>query len=138
MVEKANRQIRETKRTFDLPEAGGLLIIVNDAVDILAPDVVMYRIRRVLNKRTHDGKLRYQNVSAVMLIGGAHYTQLKTDLKGIPILSIPNAVPEAAQVETFVGELNRKWAAFERLPLIPVPADNVSKLTFKASSADSK
>lgn len=137
VVEKANRQIRETKRTFDLPEAGGLLIIVNDAVDILAPDVVMYRIRRALNKR-RDGKLRYENVSAVMLIGGTHYTQLKPDLKGIPILIIPNAVPQAARVEAFIGELNRKWAAFERVPFIPVPVEDVTKLTFRASNVDAK
>ncbi len=138
VVEKANRQIRETKRTFDLPEAGGLLIIVNDAVDILAPDVVMYRIRRALNKRTRDGKLRYENVSAVMLIGGRHYTQLKPDLKGIPILIIPNAVPQAARVEAFIGELNRKWAAFERMPFIPVPVEDVTKLTFRASNVDAE
>lgn len=35
VVEKANRQIRATKGTFGLPDAGGLLIILNDAVDIL-------------------------------------------------------------------------------------------------------
>ncbi len=138
VVEKANRQIRETKRTFDLPESGGLLIIVNDAVDILAPDLVMYRVRRALNKRTKDGKLRYEHVSAVMVIGGAHYTQLKPDLKGIPILIIPNGVPQVDRVEAFIGELNRKWAAFEQVPFIPLPVDNVTKLTFKASSADRK
>src|ERR1043166_8566958 len=55
VVEKANRQIRETKRTFGLPDAGGLLIILNDAVDIQSPDVVVYRVRRALNKRTADG-----------------------------------------------------------------------------------
>jgi hypothetical protein len=137
VVEKANRQIRETKRTFGLSEAGGLLIIVNDAVDILAPDVVMYRIRRALNKR-RDGKPRYENVAAVMLIGGAHYTQLKPDLKGIPILIIPNAVPQAAHIEAFIGELNRKWAAFERVPFIPVPVEDVTKLKFKASNMDAK
>lgn len=137
VVEKANRQIRETKRTFDLPEAGGLLIIVNDAVDILAPDVVMYRISRALNKR-RNGNLRYENISAVMLIGGAHYTQLKPDLKGIPILIIPNAVPQAAQVETFISELNRKWAAFEGAPFIPIPVEDVTKLTFRASNVDAR
>ena len=56
-----------------------------------------------------------------MVIGGAHYTQLKPDLKGIPILIIPNGVPQADWVEKFIGELNRMWAAFERAPFIPLP-----------------
>jgi len=41
-------------------------------------------------------------------------------------------------VERYIGELNRKWAAFERVPFIPLPVEDVTKLTFKAASADAK
>lgn len=138
VVEKANRQIRETKRTFGLPDAGGLLIILNDAVDILSPDVVVYRVRRALNKRTADGALRYANISAVLIIGGAHYTQLKPDLKGMPMLTILNLVPETDFVEEFTRHLSRKWAAFERQPLIPIGTIDLPKLRFRTVSADVK
>lgn len=138
VVEKANRQIRATKETFGLPEAGGLLIILNDAVDILSPDLIVYRVRRALNKRTPGGELRYPHVSAVMLIGAAHYTQINPELKGLPILTIPNAVPEADRVADFTRELNEKWAAFEGKPLIPAEAEKISQLDFRKFSDDAK
>jgi hypothetical protein len=138
VVEKANRQIRETKRTFGIPDAGGLLIILNDAVDILSPDIVVYRVRRALKKRTADGALRYANISAVLIIGGAHYTQLKPDLKGMPILTILNLVLETDFVEEFIRHLSRKWAAFEQQLLIPIGTTDLPNLRFRTVSADVK
>jgi hypothetical protein len=138
VVEKANRQIRATKETFGLPKAGGLLIILNDAVDILSPDLIVYRVRRSLNKRMPNGELRFPHVSAVMVIGGAHYTQMNSELKGLPILIIPNAVSEVGRVEAFFRKLNEKWAAFEGKPLIPIEPEKLPKFEFRKFSDDAK
>jgi hypothetical protein len=138
IVEKANRQIRATKETFGLPDAGGLLIIVNDTVDILSPDLITYRVRRALNKRTSGGESRFPHVSAVLLIGGAHYTQMTPTLKGMPLLLIPNAVPEEEIVQAFVSVLNEKWSAFEGRPLIHIEPEAVLGLNFRRVSDDAK
>jgi hypothetical protein len=137
VVEKANRQIRATKDTFGLPEAGGLLIILNDAVDVLSPDLVVYRVRQALNKRTPEGELRFPHVSAVLVMGGAHYTQMNPVLKGLPVLFIPNVVLEA-QVEEFVRGLNEKWAAFEGKPLIQIESEELPKLHYRRFSDDAQ
>jgi hypothetical protein len=138
VVEKANRQIRTTKETFGLPDAGGLLIILNDAVDILSPDLVTRRVRKALNKRTADGGPRFPHVSAVLLIGGAHYTQMTPSLKAMPILLLPNTVPEAERVDEFVSVLNKKWSAFEGRPLIDLDPETASRLDFHRLSDDAK
>ena len=138
VVEKANRQIRATKETFSLPKAGGLLIILNDVVDILSPDLVVRRVHRSLKKKYPNGELRFPHVSVVLIIGGAHYTQMTPTLKGIPMLIIPNAVPEAAGVEKFVGALNANWAVFEKQPLIHVETEDFPKLKFNTFSDDAK
>lgn len=138
VVEKANRQIRDTKETFGLPEVGGLLIILNDVVDMLSPELVTYRVRRSLNKRTPDGELRFPHVSAVLLIGGTHYTQMTPTLKGIPTLLMPNTVPEAGKVEEFVRALNSKWASFEGTPLFHVDTETLPDLKFSKFSDDAR
>ena len=138
VIKKANRQIRETKRTFNLPDAGGLMIILNDLVEVISPDLIAYRVRKALNKRTAEGELRFPNVSAVLVIGGAHYAQLNPNLKGIPILVIPNDVPEAERVEQFVPTLIREWSAFDGQPLITVDADKAVALQFRKLSDDAK
>lgn len=138
VIKKANRQIRETKRTFNLPGAGGLLIILNDLVEVISPDLIAYRVRQSLNKRLPGGELRFPNVSAVLVIGGAHYAQLNPNLKGIPILVIPNGVPEAERVEQFVSTLIREWSAFDGQPLVTLDAEKATALQFRKFSDDAK
>jgi hypothetical protein len=138
VVEKANRQIRATKETFGLPDAGGLLIILNDAVDILSPDLVTQRVRSALNKRTSDGEPRFPHVSSVLLVGGAHYTQMTPTLKVVPMLLVPNTVPGEGLVEAFVRVLIEKWSAFEGLPLINIEPEIVPRLDFQRFSDDTK
>jgi hypothetical protein len=139
VIKKANRQIRETKRTFNLPDAGGLLIILNDLVEIISPDLIAYRVRKALNKRLPGGEeLRFPNVSAVLIIGGAHYAQLNPNLKGIPILVILNNVPEAEKVKEFVSTLIREWSAFDGQPLITLDTDKAVALQFRKFSDDGK
>ncbi len=138
VVEKANRQIRESKETFGLREANGVLVILNDVVDMLSPELVTYRVRRALSKSTTEGELRFPHVSAVMLIGGAHYTQITPTLKGIPTLLMPNTVPGAGKVEEFVRALNSKWAAFEGKPLFNIDAETLPNLEFRKFSDDAR
>jgi hypothetical protein len=138
VVEKANRQIRETKRTFNLPDAGGLLIVLNDLVDIFSPELITYRVRRSLNKRTRTGELRFPNISAVLIIGGSHYTQLNPNLKGIPVLIITNNVPEAKRVEEYVSILIRHWSAFDGHPLIEMDGAQAMATQFRKFSDDTK
>lgn len=136
IVEKANRQIRATKKTFKLPQASGLLIIVNDLVDLLSPNLVAYRVKKSLNKRTSTGEVRFPNVSVVLIIGGAHYAQLNPDLKGIPILVIPNDVPDSKKAERFVSTLIQKWSAFDAQPLVRMNSEQAIALEFKKFSDD--
>lgn len=114
------------------------MIILNDVVDMLSPELVTYRVRRSLNKRTAEDELRFPHVSAVLLIGGAHYTQMTPTLKGIPTLLMPNAVPEAGRVEEFVRDLNAKWATFEGKPLFHIDKETLPNLEFRKFSDDAR
>jgi len=107
-VENANRQIRTTKATFGVPDAGGLLIILNDAVDILSPDLIANRVRKTLSKRMPDKSLRFPHLSAVVVIGGAHYTSMSPthqDIGASPLsFSLPMVSNPASSVEAFPTE----------------------------------
>jgi len=45
LVRDANRQVRATKASFGLPEARGVLVVLNDTIDILDPNVMAHKIR---------------------------------------------------------------------------------------------
>ncbi|MGB7923440.1 MAG: hypothetical protein WCF57_09365 [Pyrinomonadaceae bacterium] len=48
-IQKANKQIKQTKAHFGLNDAKGLLIMVNDGNYSLESDAVMYLVRRIVN-----------------------------------------------------------------------------------------
>lgn len=130
IIESANRQIRATKESFALPDSGGLLVIFNEAVDVLSPDVVAYRIGKTLRKKTQQDEVRFPHVTLVLLINTGHYTQLTSDVKAMPILVMPTGLPDPNGVETFARSLLPKWSTFDGQPLLKVKTEDFSKLTF--------
>ncbi len=123
LFEKANRQIRRTKQTFDLPSAGGLLVILNDLVDVLSPDILAFRVRRCLQKRTKTGKRRFPEITVVWAINTAHYTQIASKLRVMPLLIMPSGLPDPNHVETFVNLLGERWSAFDGKPHLRTGAE---------------
>jgi hypothetical protein len=113
LFSKANRQIRITKQTFGLRSAGGLLIILNDLVDILSPDLLAFRVRRCLQTRFNAEERRFPEITVVLAINTAHYTQLTPTLKAMPLLIMSSGLPDPNHIETFVDLLGGRWSAFE-------------------------
>lgn len=136
LIEKANRQIRTTKQTFNLLSAGGLLIILNDLVDVLTPNVLAHRVRKTLAKRTADGDVRFPHITLVWAINAAHYTQLTPHLKAMPILIIPSGLADPNDIEGFVQMLGKKWAAHDGKPYLKGDARAFKKFEYRKFSAD--
>jgi hypothetical protein len=138
IIEKANRQIRTTKRTFNLASAGGLLIILNDLVDILSPDILARRVRKCFHKRTATGEIRFPEVTLVWAINAAHYTQITPTLKGMPLLIMPSGLPDPNNIDGFVQTLDKKWSAYEGKPFLITDDDTFEKSEFRKFSDDAK
>ena len=131
IVEKANRQIRDTKNTFSLQDSGGLLIILNDLVFSLPPDIIAYRVNRALNKKTPTGEPRFPNVSNVLVIHTAHHVQISKELDAMPILNISNLSSTNESVESCVKELIPEWSKFEGVPLLSIEEPHITELNFR-------
>jgi hypothetical protein len=132
IIEKANRQIRVTKEKFGLPDAAGLLVIFNDAVESFSPDVVAYRVKKTLRKRTGSGDVRFPEVTVVLVINGGHYSQLTPTLKGHPILVMPSGLPDPNGIEAFASSLLPNWSSFEGVSLVKMETEAFPKLSFES------
>ena len=62
---------------------------------------------------------------------------MSPELKGSQSCSFPTPC-RGARVEEFVRELNEKWSAFERKPLIPIESEDIPKLGFRRFSEEAK
>jgi hypothetical protein len=137
LIRDANKQIKTTKITFNVPDAGGLLAILNDMVEILSPDVIAYKVWELLQKRTSKGGVRFSEISVIWILNQTHFTQLSHTLRGIPsIIFVNNHTKDSAGVEGFVNTLQAKWAAFNRLPIIEMDKRSLKDFKFQKISGN--
>ncbi len=88
-VEKANRQIRETKEHFSLPNARGFLFIVNNSNFILAPQNAFWNLHRMVNKKKPDGSIRYESINYIVYTSDNHYFQ-EGEMTYLPFFKLIN------------------------------------------------
>lgn len=133
LVRKANRQIRKTKDVFGLHAAGGLLVLLNDYVEILTPDIIAYKVSELYGKKTPERSLQFPEVNFTWVINEAHFTQLTHKLQGLPSLVLPNGgVPDAADVSGYVDSLHPRWAEYNNVPLIKMDWDAIPNVRFES------
>jgi hypothetical protein len=105
IVNKANRQIKETKAELGLPDYRGVLICVNDNFRGVPPGLVRGLIGHIL-----AGTI-YKSTTAVIYQTN-HYVEL-VELPYAALLWAPMYSDEAgADLVDFVNDLGRKWRVY--------------------------
>lgn len=125
-VAYADKQTRDTRERFGIPEATGVLVILNESAPTLRPDLILYGLHHVFNKRREDGALRYLNNDGVILISGVHPMRGPMG-SGMPCFSAVSPQPRSAAVfSAFSSELLGGWAAFNGVPHVRYTIDEAS------------
>jgi hypothetical protein len=116
-LEDADDQIADTKQALGLPEACGVVAILNEKIQILRPDVITAKASQMLLK-TKNGGARYKNIAYVWIISEAHQMIASDGVEQLPIILLEGPMADChAQFGDYIGHLNSAWAEFERVPL---------------------
>lgn len=114
----ADKQTQDTREIFSIPEAVGMVVILNVSAPTLHPDLIRYGLSQVLLKRRHDGSVRYSHNDGVVMISEAH-TDVSKNGRGAPCFSSPTPHTKSDQlVRAFSDSLVQSWAAFNGIPLV--------------------
>jgi hypothetical protein len=107
-LDDAEKQIRDTKKLFHIPNADGLLLILNDQVVLAGPPLIVERLGQRLAKTADDGSPYHKNINRIVHIG-EKYTPGEENV----YMNLSMGVqPEANGVEVFVQRFMAAWAAF--------------------------
>jgi hypothetical protein len=114
----ADKQTRDTRELFAIPDALGMVVILNVSAPTLRPDLISYGLSQVLAKRKDDGSVRYPHNDGVIVISEAH-TDVSQGGRGAPCFSSATPHTRSEQrVNEFSESLVQGWAAFNGLPLV--------------------
>jgi hypothetical protein len=118
-ADKANRQIREAKNVYKISSSEGILIIINDIVEILSPDIIAYRIQQLLNKKYPSGETRYPHISVAWVVTETHVVKTEIGLNLLPSITVVNnCSPSYQEAIDYVHWMQRKWASFNKIPFV--------------------
>lgn len=136
-VRSADKQIFDTKDTFAINQAIGLLVILNETIDILSPDVITWKVSQMLTKKVNNEDIRYSNITSIWIINESHFTYIKKKTKCIPTIIVngPNAKFVKNLDNTFKF-LQKEWAISNKLPIYFRDEKIINDLTFKPFSEE--
>lgn len=112
-VRSAEEQIAHTRSALGLPDALGLLVMLNESIDVLDPNVVAYRVAQVM-RRTRTGKKDYPTIHFACMLFESHVMSgPDSRTVGLPCVGIRSK--QLAGYEWFdaiYSELIDGWARF--------------------------
>ncbi|MBL9219031.1 MAG: hypothetical protein JNG82_11120 [Opitutaceae bacterium] len=129
LFRKANEQIKATKGTFDLPSAGGVLVLANDLVPILSPQVLVARVNELFGHKEPDGRISYPEVEAVWILAETHLVDIGQGQQSVAAITIHREDDSAAV--RCLDALQRPWAAVHGMPYVEMKQDLFSTLQFQ-------
>lgn len=134
-LRSADKQISDTKKSFCVNNVIGLLVILNESIEVLSPEVITLKVSRMLTQETQAGSLRYNNITSVWVINESHFINIENKTKGTPSIIIdgPNA-ERIDNIENIFTYLQEGWAKFNNSPLFYSDEKIINNLNFQSNS----
>lgn len=129
-IKDANRQIRDTKRLLDIPDAKGLVVIINESVEILDAKITSWRISQCLRKKKKDGSVRFESIDVVWFLDEAHELDIRPGLKGPVSVQISGQSDDEFTID-YTECLMYQWSAFVGIPIEFTPETNLTDADLK-------
>ena len=112
---EADKQTRDTRLTFSIPTAVGVVVVLNEHGQLIEPDYFMTKAWEMLRKEVAPGKLRYPENQVALCISEAHRIPSADGSEMIPVeTTFSDAGLNSPAAESFAQELRQRWAEFNQ------------------------
>jgi hypothetical protein len=129
---KSDDQIAGTKGALTIPDAVGVLCVLNERVDILSPEVIVHKIAALLKKPGPDRAPRYSRVEQVVILSETH--RLPTDIGPI-LLPIMRLERPGAGGHAVVDSIFEQWSRASGVPVLKAAGELTPDMIAKFVSA---
>lgn len=117
-IEKANKQIMSTKEVLKIPNACGVVTLLNQNVEILDPGILVWAASKVLMKKK-DGQSRYPQVAFVFIVSETHKLAIRNKTEFLPMILLEGPMAQDFYAaKSFFNHLMFQWAKWNNLPLV--------------------
>ena len=132
ILSKANGQIPSTEKIFNLERSIGVIVLLNDNVNVLAPEIIAKRVSGRLGEKRKSGEYRFNRIQYVILISETHKFKGKIPL--ILIIEGPTALKNNNSVNEYLDYLIYSWGYYNGGGVVYVNGENIKWEDFKEVS----
>ena len=141
-VEDATRsaedQIENTARLLGLNEAVGVLVLLNQGVEILTPEVVASRVAMLMRRTNDDGSPR-SPIAFSWLLFESHMVANGPAEKALPMIALQGPLASAFPwFDEHLTYLQIAWAQYNGHPLFHLESQQLSNLEITSTSSPTK
>jgi hypothetical protein len=110
---EADKQICATKEILNCPDSIGLLVLLNENISVLSPEIISCEVRQLLAKTDDDGSPHFKSITSVWFIMESFSLSTRKGDKLLPSIVIdgPRAA-ELLELTSILNILQSKWAEF--------------------------
>ncbi|GAB6125182.1 hypothetical protein [Humidesulfovibrio idahonensis] len=135
-IREADKQIASTKQIFNCNSSCGIVIILNENIDILTPQLITTRVSQQLTKRDSNGELHYKNIDAAWIVFENFVSTHTKNTFAQPTIFVLSPSSENNSVLNTTAELlEQEWARYNKIPLIQSEAKTVQEHDFKSKKS---
>lgn len=109
---EANRQIAGTKELLGLSATDGVVVILNDLVEILGPQVVIKRCLERLEKLEEDGQPYHANIALILYFSEKHLREVAGGQAAVTFQLYNQHVTALHDLNAFSTQFIEGWARF--------------------------
>jgi hypothetical protein len=127
-AKSAEKQIVNTAKLLNLTESVGVLVLLNQHIDIFTPEVLAHRVASVIRRKNEDGSSR-SPIAFTWAIFESHHVTNGPASKTLPMLSIEGArAPRYLWFDGLLDYLMSAWAHFNGYPLFQADGSHPSRM----------
>jgi hypothetical protein len=135
-VRGAETQISDTEEIFNLLKPVGLLVLLNESIDVLDPKVVVRKTSELLTRERTDGSM-HTSIDFVWLLFEGHAIETIDSATARPSILLEG--PTANSFDWFIPEFNQiqiAWSVFNNTPLRHASVEQIADMPFRSTKSD--
>jgi hypothetical protein len=135
-VRGAETQISDTEEIFNLLKPVGLLVLLNESIDVLDPKVVIRKTSELLTRERTDGSM-HTSIDFVWLLFEGHAIETIDSATACPSILLEG--PTANSFDWFIPEFNQiqiAWSVFNNTPLRHASVEQIADMPFRSTKSD--
>lgn len=127
----AEEQILATRNALGLENSMGILVILNEKLAILSPDIITAKVSEMLTRQNTDGSYVYSQIASVVVISESHVAKLSSGVTARSIFVIDGPFAERfPKAQSVTDSIMTSWAASNGTPLRMLPKEEAGGLKF--------